>query len=119
MRILQAALVFADRNAVVEGYWDDRSGGPMPGCEWLRVYGGDGCPGVAEFAPIELGAVLGGKAVAWRAHKIADACMSLSLEAAAIVDRRVAGIVNSVTSGKLAAITKAAVREADPCPDAG
>ncbi|GAA1603575.1 MULTISPECIES: hypothetical protein [Kribbella] len=59
-------------------------------------------------------AVLAGKAVAWRAHKIADACMSLSLEAAAIVDRRVAGIVNSVTSGKLAAITKAAVREADP-----
>ena len=52
-RILEAALAYADRNAVPEGYE------PLPGYERVVVYGGDGCPGVAEFAPIELGAVLG------------------------------------------------------------
>jgi hypothetical protein len=135
--ILRAALAFADRNAVVEGYE------PLPGYERFVVYGGDGCPGVAEFAPVEFGAVLGmssgaaaaligealalrhrlprvwaavlaGNAVSWRARKIAHACLSLSLEAAAIVDRRVAGIVNTVTPRKLAAITTAAMWEADP-----
>ncbi|TCC15330.1 hypothetical protein, partial [Kribbella sindirgiensis] len=39
VRILEAALTYADRHAVVEGYqW-------LPGYEQLRVYGGDGCPG--------------------------------------------------------------------------
>ncbi|MGZ0147431.1 HNH endonuclease signature motif containing protein [Kribbella sp. WER1] len=142
--LLQAALAFADRNAVLEGYPDDPlRGGPLPGLERLRVYGGEGCPGVAEFAPIEFGAVVGmssgaaasligealalrhrlpkvwaavlaGKAAAWRARKIADACLTLSPEAAALVDRRVAGIVNTVTPGALSRITKAAVLEADP-----
>ncbi|MGW6199851.1 DUF222 domain-containing protein [Kribbella sp. NPDC055110] len=136
VRVLEAALVFADRNAVV---WAE----PLPGYERIHVYGGDGCPGVAEFAPIELGAVLrmssgaaaaligealalrhrlprtwaavlDGNAVAWRARKIAHACLALSLEAAAIVDRRVAGIVNTVTPGALDKIVKAAVWEADP-----
>jgi hypothetical protein len=135
--ILRAALAFADRNAVIEGYQT------LPGCERLQVYGGDGCPGVAEFAPLELGAVLGmssgaaasligealalrhrlprvwaavlsGRAVSWRARKIAHACLTLSLEAAAIVDRRVAGIVNTVTPGRLKSIVTAAVWEADP-----
>ncbi|TCO47148.1 uncharacterized protein DUF222 [Kribbella antiqua] len=115
----------------------------LPGTERLKVYGGDGCPGVAEFAPVEFGAVtrmstgaaasfigealalrhrlpriwaavLAGNAVAWRARKIAHACLSLSLEAAAIVDRRVVGIVNTVTPTKLATIVKAAMWEADP-----
>ena len=119
VRKLEAALAYADRNAVVYGGAD---GEALPGMERLRVYGGDGCPGVAEFAPIEFGAVLGmssgaaasfigealalrhrlpriwaavlaGNAVAWRARKVARACLSLSLEAAAIVDRRVVGIV--------------------------
>ncbi|HZX03534.1 HNH endonuclease signature motif containing protein [Kribbella sp.] len=145
--VLRAALAFADRNGVLEGYPDDplrgRPGEPLPGFERICVYGGDGCPGVAEFAPIELGAVLGmssgaaasligealalrhrlprvwaavlaGKAVSWRARKIADACLSLSIEAASLVDRRVAGIVNTVTPSALAKITKAAVWEADP-----
>ncbi|WP_432889411.1 hypothetical protein ACQPYH_10215 [Kribbella sp. CA-245084] len=137
VRTLEAALAFADRNAVV-------SGDPvLPGYERIQVYGGDGCPGVAEFAPIELGAVLrmssgaaasligdalalchrlpriwaavlSGNAIAWRARKIAQACMSLSLEAAAIVDRRVVGIVDTVTPGKLATIVSAAVWQADP-----
>ncbi|MGW5189107.1 DUF222 domain-containing protein [Kribbella sp. NPDC004138] len=135
--ILRAALAFADRNAVVEGYE------PLPGYERLVVYGGEGCPGVAEFAPIEFGAVLrmssgaaaslmgealalrhrlprvwaavlAGHALSWRARKIARACLSLSLEAAAIVDRRVARIVNTVTPGKLKSIVTAAVWDADP-----
>ncbi|TCC37740.1 HNH endonuclease signature motif containing protein [Kribbella speibonae] len=137
VRVLEIALAYADRHAVVEGYqW-------LPGYEQLRVYGGDGCPGVAEFAPIEFGAVLGmssgaaaaligealalrhrlpriwaavlaGNAVPWRARKVAHACLGLSQEAAAIVDRRVAGIVNTVTPGALERIVKAAVWEADP-----
>jgi len=31
----------------------------LPGGERTRVYGGDGCPEVAEFAPAEYGAVTG------------------------------------------------------------
>src|SRR5215216_7513705 len=136
VRVLEAALVFADRNGEV--YRE-----PRPGFERIHVYGGDGCPGVAEFAPIEFGAVmrmssgaaaaligealalrhrlpriwaavLAGDAVAWRARKIADACLSLSLEAAAIVDRRLVPIVNTVTPARLATIVKAAVWQADP-----
>ncbi|WP_329002952.1 13E12 repeat family protein [Kribbella sp. NBC_00709] len=136
VRMLEAALAFADRNAVV-------SGEPLPGCERIQVYGGVGCPGVAEFAPIEFGAVmrmstgaaasfigealalrhrlpriwaavLAGNAVPWRARKIAHACLSLSLEAAAIVDRRVVGIVDTVTPGRLATIVTAAVWQAEP-----
>ncbi|WP_158290970.1 HNH endonuclease signature motif containing protein [Kribbella antiqua] len=139
VRLLEAALAFADRYAVVN--YD--SGEVLPGTERLKVYGGDGCPGVAEFAPVEFGAVtrmstgaassfigealalrhrlpriwaavLAGNAVPWRARKIAHACLSLSLEAAAIVDRRVVGIVNTVTPTKLATIVKAAMWEADP-----
>lgn len=99
--ILRAALAFADRNAVLEDHE------PLPGCERLVVYGGEGCPGVAEFAPVEFGAVIGissgaaaaligealalrhrlprvwaavlsGHAVSWRARKIAHACLTLS-----------------------------------------
>ncbi|MFG1909826.1 hypothetical protein [Kribbella sp. NPDC048928] len=137
VRILESALTFADRHAVVPGYES------LPGYERLQVYGGDGCPGVAEFAPIEFGAVLSmssgaaaaligealalrhrlpriwakvlaGDAVAWRARKVAHACLALSLEAAAIVDRRVARIVNTVTPGALGKIIAAAVWDADP-----
>src|SRR6266487_4809781 len=57
VRMLEAALAFADRNAMV---WSDTGAGEvLPGTERIRVYGGDGCPGVAEFAPIEFGAVTG------------------------------------------------------------
>ncbi|TCC20907.1 DUF222 domain-containing protein [Kribbella speibonae] len=136
VRVLEAALVYADRHAVVLGE-------PRPGYEQVHVYGGDGCPGVAEFAPIEFGAVLrmssgaaaaligealalrhrlpriwaavlAGDAVPWRARKIAHACLSLSQQAAAIVDRRVVGIVDTVTPGALDKIVKAAIWEADP-----
>ncbi|WP_344021800.1 DUF222 domain-containing protein, partial [Kribbella jejuensis] len=137
--ILRTTLAFADRNAVVE--WID--GEPLPGYERIRVYGGEGCPGVAEFAPIELGAVLrmssgaaasllgealalrhrlprtwaavlAGTAAAWRARKIAHACLPLPLEAAALVDERVAAIVNTVTPGQLAKIVTAAFWQAAP-----
>ncbi|MGW5189541.1 DUF222 domain-containing protein [Kribbella sp. NPDC004138] len=135
--VLRAALAFADRNATIPGYKR------LPGCERFVVYGGDGCPEVAEFASVEFGAVLGmssgaaaslmgealalrhrlprvwaavlsGHALSWRARKIAEACLSLSLEAAAIVDGRVAAIVNTVTPRKLKSITTAAIWEADP-----
>ncbi|TCC40906.1 DUF222 domain-containing protein [Kribbella speibonae] len=59
-------------------------------------------------------AVLAGDAVPWRARKIAHACLALSQQAAAIVDRRVVGIVDTVTPGALDKIVKAAVWEADP-----
>ncbi|NEA35786.1 DUF222 domain-containing protein [Streptomyces sp. SID13031] len=107
------------------------------------VYGGAGCPVVGEFAAAEFGAVTGrsagaaarflgealalrhrlplvyaqmlsGHAAAWKARKIAAACMELSQEAAAIVDRRVAGIIDSVPPLRLANIVRAAMWEADP-----
>lgn len=115
----------------------------MPGGERGIVYGGAGCPAVAEFAPAEFGAVtarstgaaaiflgqalalrhrlpqtyaqvLSGHATAWKARKIATACMELSEEGAAIVDRRVAAVVDSVTPLRLANIVKAAMWQADP-----
>jgi len=108
------------------------------------VLGGAGCPEIAQFAPAEFGAVvLGvsagvaadfmGEALAlrhrlprcwalvlacevtpWKARKIATACLHLSLEAAALVDRDVAGIIDSVTPARLTTIVKAALWKADP-----
>ncbi|GAA0963663.1 hypothetical protein GCM10009554_83420 [Kribbella koreensis] len=115
----------------------------MPGGERGVVYGGVGCPAVAEFAPAEFGAVtarstgaaatfigqalalrhrlpltwaqvLSGHATAWKARKVASACMELSEEGAAIVDARVAAIVDTVTPLRLANIVKAAMWQADP-----
>ncbi|MDT7548490.1 MAG: hypothetical protein QOE84_884, partial [Actinomycetota bacterium] len=113
------------------------------GGERRRVYGGGGCPEIAEFAPVEFGAVMGMSpaaakaylddalglrhrlpltfarvlafdASAWRARKIARACRALPEQAAALVDRRVAAIVNTVTPVRLATIVDAALWEADP-----
>ena len=62
VRKLQAALAFADRNAVVDDHTGDGrdgvGGGVLAGTERIKVYGGAGCPGIAEFAPVEFGAVL-------------------------------------------------------------
>ena len=98
----------------------------IPGSERHKVYGGPGCPSIAEFAPAEFGTVTGRSAAAsarfigqalslrhrlpkiweevhsdratpWKACQVATACVTLSMEAAAIVDRRVAGIIDSVT----------------------
>src|SRR6266508_4402805 len=94
------------------------------------VLGGAGCPEIAEFAPAEFGAVVLGvsagvaaefigqalalphrlprcwamvqnyEATPWKARKIATACLHLSLEAAALVDHEVAGIIDSVTPAR-------------------
>jgi hypothetical protein len=115
----------------------------LPGGERARVYGGEGCPEVAEFAPAEFGAITGvspgsaarfigqcvalpfrfpntwdrvktGRATPWKARQIAQDCVNLSLEAAAIVDRRVADAIDTVTGQQLANIKKTAIWEADP-----
>jgi hypothetical protein len=140
-RLLQAAVHFADLNH--EPRQRIETGEILPGLERTKVYGGAGCPGVAEFAPVELGAALGmssgaaasllgealalrhrlprtwaavlaGTAVAWRARQIAHACLSLSEEAAALVDARVAGLVNTLTPTRLTKIVQAAIWQADP-----
>ena len=115
----------------------------IPGAEQSKVYGGPGCPGIGDFAPAEFGVVTdrsagaaakyigqalalyyrlpliwgevdAGNATAWKACNIATACLGLSAKAAAIVDRKVAHIVDSVTPLRLANIVKAAFWEADP-----
>ncbi|NEA31775.1 HNH endonuclease signature motif containing protein [Streptomyces sp. SID13031] len=114
-----------------------------PGGERGLYYGGPGCPGVAEFAVAEFGVVLGvstesaakniGQALAlrhrlplvwdrvvnreatpWKARQVATACVELSVDAAAIVDQRVASIVDTVGPVQLRNIIKAALWEADP-----
>lgn len=114
-----------------------------PGGERGMTYGGPGCPGVAEFAVAELGVILGvstesaaksigqalalrhrlpaswervkaGQATPWKARQIATACQELSLDAAAVVDDRVASIVDSVGPVQLRNIVKAAKWQADP-----
>jgi hypothetical protein len=115
----------------------------LPGGERAWHQGGPGCPGFAEFAAAEFGAVIGrsaGSAAAfmgqslalrhrfpqilsmvrsghgepWKARSIATACLALSVQAAAIVDRRVAGIIDAVTPLQLEKIVKAASQQADP-----
>ena len=138
---LQVALVFADRNH--EPY-RPTGGEIVAAVERIKVYGGDGCPGVAEFAPVEFGArygmsagaaaafigdalglrhrlprvfarVLAGQAPAWRARQIARACLSLSqAAAAAIVDAEVESMISTVSNYRLVLIVKAAVLRADP-----
>ncbi|GAA3580227.1 HNH endonuclease signature motif containing protein [Kribbella ginsengisoli] len=114
-----------------------------PGAERALHPGGPGCPGIAEFAVAEYGVVLGlsietaaktlGQALAlrhrlpliwdrvlareaipWRAREAATASMHLSVDAAAIVDTRVAPIINTVGPIQLRNIIKAALWEADP-----
>ncbi len=113
------------------------------GRERAIVLGGDGCPEIAEFAVAEFGLVVGmssgaaagyigqalalrhrfpfmwakvrsGEATPWRAGRIADACLKLSEEAARYVDKRVAGLVDSITPYRLEKIVNAAKAHADP-----
>jgi hypothetical protein len=122
---------------------DRGRGGGVPGGERARVYGGEGCPEIGEFAPAEFGVVTGvspgsaarfigqcvalpfrfpstwervksGHATPWKARQIAQDCVNLSMEAAAIVDRRVADIIDAVSGQQLNSIKKAAIWEADP-----
>ncbi|TCN44107.1 hypothetical protein EV644_101758 [Kribbella orskensis] len=140
VELLELAQHFADLHpdpAMVPGHVS------LPGGERGRVYGGPGCPGVAEFAVAEFGAMIGrsagsaanfmGQALAlrhrlpriwaqvkgghgepWKACTIATTCLALSMEAAAIVDRQVASIIDTVTPVRLEKIVKAAVQQADP-----
>ncbi|NEA35253.1 DUF222 domain-containing protein [Streptomyces sp. SID13031] len=138
-RLLLHAACFADLTILNTNV--DSSAGA--GRERLMVYGGEGCPAIPEFAAAEFGAMIGisagaaahyigqalalrhrlpftwarvlaGEAIPWRACKIADACKSLSAEAAAIVDKRVCSVIDTVTPQRLARIVKSAVYEADP-----
>jgi hypothetical protein len=116
---------------------------PAPGRERGKVYGGPGCPPVAEFAPAEFGAVTGrgkvaaahyigqalalrhrlpetwdqvrsGHATEWKARQVATACLGLSEHAVAIVDRRVAHILDTLTPLRVERIVRAAKWQADP-----
>lgn len=115
----------------------------LRGRERLKVYGGEGCPAIAEFAPAEWGALmklstdgaaaylgealalphrfpriwakaLDGQVIVWRARMVARACLKLSQEAAALVDERVVGVIDTVTSYRLHKLIEAVIKEADP-----
>ena len=138
-RLLQVAAHWADLNAPD----DDPHGDSGAGEERHLVYGGDGCPRVGEFACAELGAALGtssrgaaglisdalglrhrmprlwagvlaGRVAPWRARRIVHACVTLSREAARIVDAQVAGIANRVGEWRLRRIIEAAILAVDP-----
>ncbi|GAA1643781.1 hypothetical protein GCM10009744_37700 [Kribbella alba] len=140
IRVLQLALRYADLHPSPARVPDDQR---LPGGERGVVYGGAGCPAVAEFAVAEFAAVLGvtsetggnfigqalalrhrlpltwarveaGQATGWKARLIATACLGLSVEAAALVDARVAGVVDSLSAHQVKTIVKAAVWDADP-----
>ncbi|WP_328988938.1 13E12 repeat family protein [Kribbella sp. NBC_01245] len=137
---LLLALHYTDLNATVA---PPPGGEIVPGVERLRVYGGEGCPPIAEFCAQEFGwrlgmshgaaaaylgealalrhrfpktlaQVLAGNAEAWRARSIARTCLSLSLAAAGIVDAKIHAIINSVTPSRLKVFVKAAKMQADP-----
>ncbi|MDX6259968.1 MAG: hypothetical protein QOH84_1656, partial [Kribbellaceae bacterium] len=142
-RLLWHAVCFADLTILETATETGTGSAAAAGRERMMVYGGEGCPAIPEFAAAEFGAVIGissgtaahyigqalalrhrlpfvwarvmaGEAIPWRACKIADACQGLSVEAAAIVDRRVWAIIDTVTPRRLDRIVKAAVWEADP-----
>jgi len=113
------------------------------GREVLARPGGEGTPLVAEFAPAELGAVIGvsvlsagsliadaldlrhrlpllwqqvqsGTVKTWVARRIAARTRRLSQSAAATVDAKVAPLAATVPYGRLEKILEAAVLAADP-----
>ncbi|WP_328325607.1 DUF222 domain-containing protein [Kribbella sp. NBC_00382] len=138
---LQATLHFADLHTTLPTTSEKSSG--ARGGERLVVYGGDGCPAIAEFAPAELGVLLkissgaaasyigealalrhrfpriwaktlNGQTVVWRARAVARACLKLSLEAAALVDERVVAVIDTLSAYRLQKIIDAVIKEADP-----
>ncbi|MGH7753665.1 MAG: hypothetical protein ACREN5_12685, partial [Gemmatimonadales bacterium] len=138
--LLRLAQHFADLNpapATIPGHQT------IPGGERGIIHGGPGCPAIAEFAAAEFGAMIGrsagsaahylgqaqalryrlprtwaqvlsGHATAWKACQAATACLRLSEKAAALVDQRIAAIIDSVGPIRLANIIRAAFWEADP-----
>jgi hypothetical protein len=138
IRLLEHALQWADLN-----HPDTSLSGDHPGGERCLSPGGPGCPPIREFVAAEFGAMMGlsagsasnfigralvlrhklprtfamvldGGATPWKACKIADECRDLSEAAAAIVDQKVAGIIDTISPQRLANIVKAAIRTADP-----
>jgi hypothetical protein len=137
---LEIAAAWADLHGVVD---DPERSAALPGAERLVRLGGDGTPEVAEFAPAELGAVLGvspgaaaalvanaldlrhrlpalwarvraGEARAWVARRVADLTRAATREAAAAVDRRVAPFAHSLPPARLENVAQAAMIAADP-----
>jgi len=135
--ILSTACHWADLNAVLV---DESS---LPGTERLIQMGGDGTPVVAEFAPAELGAVLGmspfaaaaligdaldlrhrlpslwsrvqaGQVKGWVARRIAQTLRHTSLEVAGQVDKVVAPYADRKSAGELEAICTAEILRLDP-----
>ena len=138
IRLLEHALQWADLN-----HPDSAPCRDHPGAERCLNPGGPGCPPIREFVAAEFGAMMGlsagsatnfigralvlrhklprtfamvldGGATPWKACKIADECRDLSEAAAAIVDQKVAGIIDTISAQRLANIVKAAIRTADP-----
>ncbi len=139
VRLLQTAAHWADLHSELA-----RPTSPLlPGSEKLVCFGGDGTPGLAEFAPAELGVVLAtsssvaerlvgdaldlrhrlprlwGRIVAgevkpWIGRKTAEATRHLSVETVAVVDRRIARYAHSLSWGRIEAIIAACWLECDP-----
>ncbi|MFG1906324.1 hypothetical protein [Kribbella sp. NPDC048928] len=141
-RLLECAQVYADRYhpSNVEPRPARRS---YDGRERAVVLGGDGCPEIAEFAIAEFAVVVGvspgvgrdlladalalrhrfprtwarvqsGEATPWKARQIVRTCTRLHHEAAAYVDARVAGVIDTISPYRLTEIVAAAKRAADP-----
>jgi hypothetical protein len=141
-----AQLALAAHWADLHGHLDTASGSEgmvFPGSERLIELGGDGTPGVAEFCPAELAAVLGmspyagaqlmadaldlrhrlptlwdrirrGEVQPWIGRRVAQHTRRLSLQACAVADRKVARWCSRLTWTRLAPVIEAAVVEADP-----
>jgi uncharacterized membrane protein YgcG len=138
---LEAVLHFADLHADLP--IRSQHAPTMRGGERLVVYGGEGCPAVAEFAPAELGPLLklatrtaagylgealalrhrfpkilaktrNGQAIVWRARAVARACINLSQEAAALVDERVVPVIDTLSAYRLQKIIDAVIKQVDP-----
>ncbi|MEU0090784.1 DUF222 domain-containing protein, partial [Kribbella sp. NPDC006257] len=143
LALIEHALHFADLHPDPAGLDGGHVPPPAPGRERGKVYGGAGCPAVAEFAPAEFGAVIGkgkyaaahylgqalalrhrlpltwaqvraGQATEWKARQVATACDGLSEQAAALVDERVAHILDTLTPLRVERIVRTAKWQADP-----
>ncbi|MDQ3781658.1 MAG: DUF222 domain-containing protein [Actinomycetota bacterium] len=141
--ILTLAAHFADLHPVTDDDHLGRLGGSLPGMERMVVLGGDGTPGVAEFAAAELGAELevspfaacrligdalelrhrlpglwarvhAGEVRPWVARKIAQATTRHAAQVAAAVDAKVTRWADSVGWSRLEPILDAAIIAADP-----
>ncbi len=145
----RARVVAECRLLELAAHWADLHSGPTDprgrriAGERVRTPGGDGTPGVLEFAAAELGAQLetttfagwelmgdaldlrhrlprlwaavrAGQVRVWKARKVAHATRHLSLEAAGKVDAAINGLVNALSWSRFDAVLTARIAEADP-----